>query len=127
MQISDAEWIVMNLVWESQPIDASQVVEELADANSWSVATIKTMLHRLVKKHALTHEVDGKKYIYRSNIRRHDCVRKASRSFIDRVFGGEAAPALLHFAKNAKLSAEDVTELRELLDSKDPSRKEPKK
>jgi len=127
MQISDAEWIVMNLVWEAQPIDASQVVEELADANSWSVATIKTMLHRLVKKQALTHEVDGKKYIYRSNVRRHDCVRKASRSFLDRVFGGEAAPALLHFAKNAKLSAEDVAELRELLDSKDPSRKEPKK
>ena len=32
MQISDAEWIVMNLIWESQPIDASQVVEQLGKA-----------------------------------------------------------------------------------------------
>jgi len=127
MQISDAEWIVMNLIWECQPIDASQVVEQLGQANAWSAATIKTMLHRLVRKQALSHEVDGKKYIYRSSVRRHDCVRKASRSFLDRVFGGDAAPALLHLVKNSKLSADDLAELRELLDSKVPSRKETQK
>ena len=53
MQISDAEWIVMNLIWQSQPVDASQVIERLAKANGWSAATVKTMLHRLVKKGAL--------------------------------------------------------------------------
>lgn len=124
MQISDAEWTVMNLVWESQPVDASYVIENLAGANNWSAATIKTMLHRLVKKGALSHDVDGKKYIYRSKVRRHDCVRRASRSFVDRVFGGRTAPALLQLVRSSKLSADEVAELRELLDSKDPSKKE---
>ena len=119
MQISDAEWIVMNLIWQSQPIDASQVVERLAKANGWSPATVKTMLHRLVKKGALSHRADGKKYLYRSNVRRNDCIRKASRSFLERVFGGEAAPALLHLVKSSKLSAEEVAELRALLDEKE--------
>lgn len=127
MQISDAEWIVMNLIWESAPIDASQVIDQLGEANCWSAATIKTMLHRLVKKQALSHEVDGKRYIYRSNVRRHDCIRKASRSFLDRVFGGDAAPALLHLVKNSKLSADEVAELRQLLDSKARSQKESSK
>lgn len=126
MQISDAEWIVMNLIWECQPIDASQVVEQLADANKWSVGTVKTMLHRLVKKQALCHEVDGKKYIYRSKVRRQDCVRRASRSFVDRVFGGHAAPALLQLVRSSKLSADEVAELRELLDSMDHQKKESK-
>lgn len=124
MQISDAEWAVMNLVWESQPIDASQVVEQLGAVNDWSAATIKTMLHRLVKKGALAHEADGKKYIYRSKVRRRDCVRRASRSFVDRVFGGQTAPALLQLVRSSKLSADEVEELRQLLDSKDPKKKE---
>ena len=119
MQISDAEWIVMNLIWASGPIDASQVVEQLAHANGRSAATVKTMLHRLVKKGALSHQVDGKKYLYRSAVRRRDCVRRASRSFLDRVFGGQAAPALLHLVKTSKLSTDEVAQLRELLDSKD--------
>ena len=118
MQISDAEWVVMNLIWDSQPIDASQVVERLSDPHDWSPATIKTMLHRLVRKGALTHEADGRKYIYRAKVRRHDCVRKASRSFLDRVFGGEAAPALLHLLKTSRLSPEEAAELREMLDAR---------
>ena len=91
MQISDAEWIVMNLIWQSGPIDAAEVVERLAEVNGWSPATVKTMLHRLVKKGALSHQADGKKYLYRAGVRRHDCIRKASRSFLERVFGGRSS------------------------------------
>ncbi|MGB7345118.1 MAG: BlaI/MecI/CopY family transcriptional regulator, partial [Pirellulaceae bacterium] len=90
MQISEAEWIVMNLIWQLQPIDASGVIEQLADDNDWSAATVKTMLHRLVKKRALSHEQVGKKFIYRASVRRSECVRKASRSFLKRVFDGQA-------------------------------------
>lgn len=119
MQISDAEWVVMNLVWDLQPVDAAQVVDQLSEKHQWSAATIKTMLHRLVKKGALKHEAEGKRYRYRANVRRADCVRRASRSFLERVFGGDAAPALLHLVKSSKLSAEEVAQLRELLDEKD--------
>lgn len=123
MQISDAEWIVMNLIWESQPLEARQVIDQLAAANDWSPATVKTMLHRLVKKGALSTESLGKKYLYRSGVRRHDCIRRASRSFLDRVFGGNAVPALLHLVKTSKLSAEELAELRVSLDLKESKSK----
>lgn len=117
MQISDAEWILMNLLWETSPIEASEVIERLAVANGWSAATVKTMLHRLVRKGALTTEQVGKKYLYQPAVRRDACIRQASRSFLDRVFQGDAVPALLQFAKMAKLSPKDLAELRALLDS----------
>ena len=119
MQISEAEWVVMNLVWDRQPVDARTVIEELSEKHQWSAATIKTMLHRLVKKQALSHKADGKRYLYRASVRRNDCVRRESKSFLTRVFGGDAAPALLHFVKNSKLTADEVKQLRELLDEKD--------
>ena len=118
MQLSDAEWIVMNRIWETQPTEASDVIAALGTANDWSAATVKTMLHRLVKKGALTTEQVGKKYRYTAAVRRSDCVRKASRSFLDRVFGGKAAPALLHLVKTSKLSEVELAQLRELLDTK---------
>lgn len=117
-QISDAEWQVMAIVWDEQPVDAQTVIESLS-THAWSVATIKTMLHRLVKKGVLSFSRDGKRYLYRSKIRRADCIRQASRSFLDRVFGGDAAPALFHLVKSAELSPEDVAELRRLLENKD--------
>jgi BlaI family penicillinase repressor len=118
MQISDAEWIVMNLVWSSSPIEAAEVIEQLGEANGWSAATVKTMLHRLVRKGALSTEQTGKKYLYRPALRRDACIRQASRSFLDRVFGGNATPALLHLVKMAKLSAQDAAEIRAMLDQK---------
>ena len=60
MQLSDAEWIVMNLIWDSQPTEASDVIEALGSDNGWSDATVKTMLHRLVKKGALATDKIGK-------------------------------------------------------------------
>lgn len=118
MQISDAEWIVMNLIWSSHPIEAAEVIERLAKDNGWSAATVKTMLHRLVRKGALAAEQVGKKYLYKPAVRHDVCVRQASRSFLDRVFGGEATPALLHLVKTTKLSAKDAADIRAMLDQK---------
>ena len=118
MQISDAEWVVMNLIWSSSPIEAAGVIDQIAADNGWSAATVKTMLHRLLRKGALATEQNGKKYVYTPAVRRDACVRQASRSFLDRVFGGDATPALIHFANTDKLTDKDVVEIRAMLDKK---------
>lgn len=117
--ISDAEWLVMNVVWRDQPVEARAVVDELAEPNAWSAATVKTMLHRLTKKGVLVARADGKKYVYRARVRRDACIRQASRSFLDRVFGGDAAPALMHLVESSELTDDEVAALRKLLDRKD--------
>ena len=53
MQVSDAEWIAMNLIWGFSPIEVAEVIDRIAADNGWSAATVKTMLHRLVRKGAL--------------------------------------------------------------------------
>lgn len=113
--ISDAEWQIMHVVWDKQPIAAQDVVAALVGPTGWSPPTIKTMLHRLVKKRILAFETEGNRYIYRARVRREDCVRHASQSFAERVFGGEAAPMLLHLVRHARLSPGDIAELKRLL------------
>ena len=116
VELSDAEWQIMNLVWDRQPIMAQDVISTLAEPCAWSPATVRTMLHRLVKKRALNFTPEGNRYWYRAAVRRADCVRRAARSFLDRVFGGEAAPLLAHFVRTARFTPEELAELRTLLD-----------
>ena len=119
VSISDAEWQVMNVVWGGQPLTAQEVIGELEDQAAWAPATVKTMLHRLVKKNVLTYEPQGNRYVYRSRVRRSDCIRRASRSFLERVFGGESAPLLAHFLRSSKLSPDEIADLRKILNEQE--------
>ena len=115
-QISDAEWDVMKVVWDRQPVPASDVVERLAAERGWAPRTVKTMLNRLVAKKALAYDVEGKRFLYRSTVKREACVRQESRSFLSRVFGGAVTPAVVHFLEHTKLTADEVEQLRKVLE-----------
>lgn len=119
VSISDAEWQVMNVVWNGQPLTAQEVIGKLEGQADWAPATVKTMLHRLVKKNVLAYEAQGNRYVYRARARRPDCVKQASRSFMERVFGGESAPLLAHFLRSSKLAPDEIAQLRQILDEKD--------
>jgi BlaI family penicillinase repressor len=120
VSISDAEWQVMNVVWDAQPLTAQDIVARLEADASWAPATIKTMLHRLVKKGVLTYESQGNRYVYRSKTRRADCVRQAGRSFLERVFDGEPVSLVAHFLRTSKLSPAEIAELRRILKEQEP-------
>ena len=115
-QISDAEWDVMKVVWDRQPVPASDVVERLAAERGWAPRTVKTMLNRLVAKGALAYDVEGKRFLYRATVKREACVRQESRSFLSRVFGGAVTPAVVHFLEHAKLTPDEVERLRAVLE-----------
>ena len=76
------------------------------------------MLKRLVKKGALKFQAEGKRYLYRPAVTREACVRVESRSFVQRVFGGQVSSVLAHFVEDSKLSKEEIEKLRRLLDEK---------
>jgi BlaI family penicillinase repressor len=106
----------MRVIWDAEPLPSQQIVARLATVTDWSPATIKTMLHRLGKKGALSYEREGNRYLYRAKVREADCVRRESQSFLERVFDGRAAPMLAWFIRSGQLSRDDIDELRELLD-----------
>lgn len=114
-RISDAEWRVMQVLWDRSPRTASDVVDVLDDATDWSPRTVKTLLNRLVKKGALQFREDGNRYLYSPAVSRSSCVRDASQSFLDRVFKGAAMPALVHFVENESLTDDDLKALQQLL------------
>ncbi len=118
-KITEAEWEVMSVVWERSPVAASTVVEELEKKRQWSLATVRTLLRRLVNKGALNQEEDGKRYLYTPRVSMEQCVRRESESFLDRVLGRAPSTALIHLVENANLSKQDIKELRRILREKE--------
>src|SRR5688572_33513290 len=116
--ISEAEWEVMRVFWQKgdrSNFTAQDIIDALASRRDWSPRTIKTLLNRLVKKSALGFQEEGKRYRYRPKVTQEQCMRSESRSFLQRVFGGEAAPMLNYFVSNAKLSPREIAELKKIL------------
>jgi BlaI family penicillinase repressor len=115
-QISDAEWEVMKAVWDGAPLTAGEVVDRVAAEQKWKPRTTKTLLNRLVKKGAVAMDADGRRYVYRAKVARDAVVRRETRSFLSRVFDGAAAPAIVHFLEQGKLTPDEIRRLRETLD-----------
>lgn len=119
MQISEAESVVMDVLWQRQPCAAEDVVAALANTQEWQEATIKTLLNRLLKKGAITATRDGRRYLYMPTLRREEWVLGESQGLLERLFDGRVAPLVAHFSEHRKLSKKDIAELRALLDGID--------
>ena len=119
MQISEAESVVMDVLWRTHPLGAEEVVAALADSRHWQEATIKTLLNRLLNKGAIRAEKDGRRYLYSPMVKREDWVLAESRGLLERLFDGRVAPLVAHFSAHRKLSKKDVAELRKLLEEID--------
>jgi BlaI family penicillinase repressor len=118
-KISEAEWVVMEVVWKRHPITALEVVQQLTAHKQWQDQTIRTMLRRLIRKKALNYKAEGKVYYYAPAVSREQCVRGESRSFLERVFGGAAQPLLVQLVQESKLSANEIAELKKILQAKE--------
>lgn len=64
MQISDAEWQVMKIIWMQGEQTSTDLIRVLAERLDWSKSTIQTLLARLVEKECLTRKKEGKSFVY---------------------------------------------------------------
>jgi predicted transcriptional regulator len=114
-EISGAEHAVMEALWQRSPLTAQEVCEEVCGPRGWTLATVKTLLSRLVVKQAIETEPDGKRFLYSPRMDRSDYVGTESRRLVDRLFGGRAAPLFAHLAQSEALSEDDIVEIEALL------------
>ena len=114
-RISDAEYAVMEALWQRAPQSAAQVCETVCAQRGWSMATVKTLLSRLVAKGALATKPDGRRFLYTPTIDRSAYVGGESKRLVERLFGGRAAPLFAHLAESEALTAQDICEIERLL------------
>lgn len=119
--ITEAEWDVMELLWEKSPRTSQEIVSLLEEGRGWKRATVVTLLARLTSKGALVTEPQGNRFLYSPAVERSACVAEETRSFLERMFGGALQPLVAHVAEHHSLSKKDIAELKALLDQIKPN------
>lgn len=122
MQISEAEAVVMEVLWQRQPQAADEIVAALAGRSEWAEATVKTLLNRLLNKGAIRADKDGRRYLYAPVLTREAWVARQSEGLVERLFGGRVAPLVVHFSEQGRLTASDIAELKRLIAEIDDGR-----
>lgn len=117
-RISDAEWMVMKVLWATPGLTADEVIEALRGKATWNGRTVRTLINRLLQKKALKYRPEGRRYRYWPTVPEEHCVRAERRSFLERIYGGTIRPMLAAFIEDAELSPEDIEELKRILERK---------
>jgi predicted transcriptional regulator len=115
MRLSDAEWTVMQAVWNRAPASARDVLDEVGEETGWAYTTVKTLLARLVEKGALSEGRQANVNIYEPRITRNEARGSALRSLVDRAFDGTFGSLFQHLIKEERLSARDMQALERML------------
>ena len=118
VKISDAEWKIMNLLWEEEPKTIMQITKELRDITGWSKHTIITYLKRMEAKGIIYHEEGDKAKLYDTCLDRGVAVLQEKESFLSKVFKGNAGLMISTMVEQNELSDQDIDQLIELLKSK---------
>ena len=116
-RLSEAEWDVMEVLWSAgQPLTATDIDEALSKGDrDWSLATVKSLLSRLLAKQAVAPAKDGRRFLYSPAIEREPYVADESRRFVGRLFGGKLSPLFAQLAEGEKLDDDDIAAIEALL------------
>ena len=120
ISISEAESVVMKVLWARHPLTAEEIIAALVHQQDWQEATVKTLLNRLLKKGAISAEQTGRRYLYAPVLQRGDWQLTESAGMLERLFDGQVAPLVAHFSKHRKLSPRDIEELKRLIEGMAP-------
>lgn len=115
MKVSSAESVVMEALWRRSPLTADEITAEVAEPQGWGVATVKSLINRLLKKKAVAATPDGRRYLYRPLLARADYVQTESLGLLEKLFDGRLAPMVSHLSQARALSPEDIAELKRLI------------
>lgn len=115
MNLSDAEWKVMQVLWAEQPATARTLLDALGSDTEWAYSTLKTMLARLVEKGAVSARTEGRQRVYSAKLKKQRARKEALSGLLGRAFDGHWEHLFHHVIEEQKLSAADRERLREML------------
>ncbi|MBY0098739.1 penicillinase repressor BlaI [Mesobacillus maritimus] len=117
--ISESEWEIMTVLWGKSPITANDVISTLQERTDWKPKTVRTLLDRLVKKNVVGVNKEQRVYTFFPLYSQDECQHAEAESFVKRIYGGTLKSMLVQFIQEDSLSAEDIQELRSILDPKE--------
>ena len=106
---------IMQVLWDRGRVTAREITDTLGAESPIAHSTVQTLLRNLEAKGACGHETEGRTFVFFPLVREEQVTKSATRDLLDRVFEGRVSNLVSYLLKNEKLSAEEIQELRRLI------------
>lgn len=117
-QITEAEYEVMNIVWEQPGVTSRTISDMLSRRIGWSNSTTKTLLRRLTKKGLLKTKKDGNRFLYSAAISEKSAVAESTEIFLSKICRRSVGDVLIYALQNYDVSSEDLAEIKAIIENK---------
>lgn len=116
---TDAELAILRVLWERGPSTVRQVHESLTPVRPTAYTTALKMLQIMTEKGLVRRDETDRTHIYEARLTQDQTQRQLVRDLLDRAFGGSASKLVMQALATRPASAEELTQIRELIDGRD--------
>ena len=118
MEISEAEWEIMRVVWANGQSTSSEILTILSQKTSWKSSTVKTLLSRLVQKNYLVTQKEGNKFVYQATISENEAISHKMQHLLSHVCAKKRGQVLKDLIVSTPVNQADLIEMQDLLEIK---------
>lgn len=112
MNISDAEWEVMRIIWTLDEVKSSEIIDQLSEKMSWTESTIKTLIRRLVDKGLVKIKKEGRAYIYSATVSENEMMYQVTKDMFSHMCDMHKGSLLIRLIKEIPLSKSAIKEIQ---------------
>ncbi|WP_343210647.1 BlaI/MecI/CopY family transcriptional regulator [Anaerolentibacter hominis] len=113
--LSDGEWKIMKLLWESAPRTIMQLTSALEQDTGWGKHTVITMLNRMEKKGAVYYKEGVRAKQYFPAVEQEAVSARETEGFLNKVYGGSLSLLVNTMVEQESLSSDEIDELYDIL------------
>ena len=125
--VTDAEWSLLDVLWNQGPATVRHLTEVLYPSGGASEhGTVYKLLERLEAKGCVKRDRSGGVYEFRPAVARDDVIGRELEALVEKMCGGSLQPLLSNLVRVKRLTPAELRELLAMVDSLDPKSK-PKK
>jgi BlaI family penicillinase repressor len=115
LTLTEAEWTVMECLWEKSPRTGRETVAWLDQKMGWTRSTVLTMLRRLEAKGAVAGDTEGELKTFRPLIAREEVAVRETENLLDRAYKGSLSLLVSSLTKKQSLPQNEIDELYAIL------------
>lgn len=112
LKIFDAEYKFLDIIWNTEPINSTQLTKLCLEKLGWKKSTTYTVLNKLCGRGILQNE----NATVTSLIKREQVQKYESETLLDKSFDGSLPAFLATFLKDKKISEKEADELKKMIE-----------
>ncbi len=115
IQLTDAEWKIMEVLWDQSPRSMPEITKILEPSMDWTRHTVITLLKRMQDKGTVTVDESGPVKMYSPRITREQASTDQTKKFLSRIFSGKASLLISNLVDSGQIEVEEIQSLLEMM------------